>query len=51
MMPSSAVGNFLFGATEAAAFEADGQWYLAVANSLSRQLRFRDDTVIYRLNL
>ncbi|MDB5583135.1 MAG: hypothetical protein JWR80_8311 [Bradyrhizobium sp.] len=40
-----------FGATEAAAFEADGQWYLAVANSLSRALRFREDTVIYRLNL
>jgi hypothetical protein len=30
-------------------FAADGQIYLAVANSLSRDVRFREDTVIYRL--
>jgi hypothetical protein len=37
------------GGTDAAVFTADGQIYLAVANSLSRDIRFREDTVIYRL--
>jgi hypothetical protein len=37
------------GGTDAAVFTADGQLYLAVANSLSRDIRFREDTVIYRL--
>jgi len=37
------------GGTDAAVFAADGQIYLAVANSLSRDIRFREDTVIYRL--
>jgi hypothetical protein len=37
------------GGTDAAVFAADGQFYLAVANSLSRDIRFREDTVIYRL--
>jgi hypothetical protein len=40
-----------FGATDAAVFHVDGQSYLAVANSLSREIRFREDTVIYRLNV
>ena len=38
------------GGTDAAVFPADGQLYLAVSNSLSRDIRFREDTVIYRLN-
>ena len=37
------------GGTDAAVFEADGQLYLAVSNSLTREIRFREDTVIYRL--
>jgi hypothetical protein len=37
------------GGTDAAVFAADGQLYLAVSNSLSRDVRFREDTVIYRL--
>jgi hypothetical protein len=37
-----------FGATDATAFVADGQWYVAVANSLARDIRFREDSVIYR---
>jgi hypothetical protein len=37
------------GGTDAAVFAAEGQLYLAVANSLSRDIRFREDTVIYRL--
>jgi hypothetical protein len=40
-----------FGGTDAAVFSADGQMYLAVANSLSRDVRFREDTVVYRLQL
>jgi hypothetical protein len=39
------------GGTDAAVFAADGQLYLAVANSLSRDIRFREDTVIYRLRV
>jgi hypothetical protein len=38
------------GGTDAAVFTADGQRYLAVSNSLSRDIRFREDTLIYRLN-
>ena len=37
------------GGTDAAVFAADGRFYLAVSNSLSRDIRFREDTVIYRL--
>jgi EPTP domain len=37
------------GATDAAVFAADGQLFLAVSNSLSRDIRFREDTVIYRV--
>jgi len=37
------------GGTDAAAFAADGHIYLAVSNSLTRDIRFREDTVIYRL--
>jgi hypothetical protein len=40
-----------YGATDAAVFAAAGQRYLAVSNSLSREVRFREDTVIYRLSL
>lgn len=39
------------GGTDAAAFEADGQLFLAVSNSLTPDLRFRADTIIYRLDL
>ncbi|HEV7613630.1 MAG TPA: hypothetical protein VGO37_17250 [Steroidobacteraceae bacterium] len=39
-----------FGATDATVFSADGQMFIAVANSLSRDIRFRQDSVIYRLN-
>jgi hypothetical protein len=38
------------GGTDAAAFLADGSQFLAVSNSLSSGIRFREDTVIYRLN-
>jgi EPTP domain len=40
-----------FGGTDARAFEADGAHYLAVANSLTPDVRFRQDTVVYRLSL
>jgi EPTP domain len=39
-----------FGATDATAFSAGGQLYVAVANSLSREIRFREDSVVYRFN-
>jgi hypothetical protein len=39
------------GATDAAVFLADGKHYLAVSNSLSREIRFREDTVIYHFNV
>jgi hypothetical protein len=37
-----------FGGTDAATFEADGSRYLAVSNSLTADIRFRQDTVIYK---
>lgn len=37
------------GGTDAAAFSADGHIFIAVSNSLSPEIRFRQDTVIYRL--
>jgi hypothetical protein len=37
------------GGTDAAVFAADGQIYVAVSNSLTGDIRFREDTVIYRL--
>jgi hypothetical protein len=40
-----------FGGTAAAAFEVEGERFLAVSNSLTRDIRFREDTVIYRLAL
>ena len=46
------VGEFpTFGGTDANAFTADGERYLAVSNSLTPEVRFRQDTVIYRLHL
>jgi hypothetical protein len=46
------IQNFpTFGGTDASAFEADGERFLAVSNSLSRDIRFGEDTVIYRLVL
>jgi EPTP domain len=39
-----------FGAVDTAVFTADGQTFVAVANSLSRDIRFREDSVVYRLN-
>jgi hypothetical protein len=38
------------GGTDAAAFHASGSLYLAVSNSLTADVRFRTDTVIYRFN-
>ena len=40
-----------FGGTDAAVFMRDGQRFLAVANSLTADIRFRQDTLIYRLEL
>jgi hypothetical protein len=37
-----------FGATDAAAFAVDGQVYVAVSNSLTRDIRFGEDSIIYR---
>ena len=37
-----------FGGTDATLFEADGQRFLAVSNSLTAAIRFRQDSVIYR---
>lgn len=39
-----------FGGTEASAFEADGGLFLAVSNSLTPEVRFRQDSIIYRFN-
>lgn len=39
-----------FGGTDATAFEADGVTYLAVSNSLTADIRFRQDTIIYRFD-
>ena len=36
------------GATDAAAFSVDGTLYVAVSNSLTVDVRFRTDTIIYR---
>ncbi len=38
------------GATDAAAFVVDGTVYVAVSNSLTADVRFRTDTVVYRFN-
>jgi hypothetical protein len=38
------------GATDAAAFRADGRLFLAVSNSLTPEVRFRTDTIIYSFN-
>lgn len=40
-----------YGGTDATLFEADGKSYLAVSNSLSPDIRFRQDMVIYGLAL
>lgn len=40
-----------FGGTDAEAFHVDGQDFLAVSNSLTSDIRFRQDTMIYRLTL
>jgi len=46
------VGEFpTYGGTDASAFTADGERYLAVSNSLTPDIRFRQDTIIYRLHL
>jgi hypothetical protein len=37
-----------FGGTEASVFEQDGSSFLAVSNSLTPDVRFRQDSVIYR---
>lgn len=40
-----------FGGTDASAFTANDTLYLAVSNSLTPDIRFRQDTIIYRLAL
>lgn len=40
-----------FGGTHAAAFETGDERFLAVSNSLSADVRFQVDTIIYRLHL
>ena len=46
------VGEFpTHGGTDASAFVVDGRHYLAVSNSLTPDIRFREDTIIYRLNV
>jgi hypothetical protein len=40
-----------FGGTDAAAFEVDGQLFLAVSDSLTAGVRFRQDSAIYRVDL
>jgi hypothetical protein len=40
-----------FGATDAAVFTQQGQQYLVVANSLTPDVRFRQDTQVYQLHL
>lgn len=40
-----------FGGTDASFFEADGKTYLVVANSLTPDVRFRQDSVVYELAL
>ncbi|MBI2771970.1 MAG: hypothetical protein HYX47_20290 [Burkholderiales bacterium] len=39
-----------FGGTGAAAFSAGGQTYVAVSNNMNPELRFRQDSVVYRFN-
>ncbi|HHF7366046.1 TPA: hypothetical protein ACPSKY_001150 [Legionella bozemanae] len=39
-----------YGGVNAAVFTANNQHYLGVANSLSERLRFRTDSVIYKIN-
>jgi hypothetical protein len=38
------------GGTDAAVFHADGKLFLAVSNSLTPEVRFRTDTIIYSFN-
>ena len=38
------------GGTDAAVFRADGKQFLAVSNSLTPDVRFRTDTIIYAFN-
>jgi hypothetical protein len=46
------VGEFpTFGGTDATAFDADGKRFLAVSNSLTPDVRFRQDSIIYQLHL
>ena len=39
------------GATAASVFEADGQRYMVVSNSLTPDVRFRTDSLVYKLEL
>lgn len=38
-----------FGGTDAATFRADGELFLAVSNSLTADVRFRQDSAVYRI--
>jgi hypothetical protein len=39
-----------FGGTEATAFEENGAIFVAVSNSLTPEVRFRQDSLVYRFN-
>jgi hypothetical protein len=39
-----------FGATDAAAFSADGRRYVVISNSLSRDIRFTENSIVYCFN-
>lgn len=44
------VGSFpTFGATDATLFHADGKRFLAVSNSLTPDIRFRQDSIVYEI--
>lgn len=46
------IGEFpTFGGTDASAFTADDTLYLALSNSLTAEVRFRQDTIIYKIAL
>jgi hypothetical protein len=40
-----------FGAPDVCAFTIAGKHHIAVANSLSAEVRFRTDSVVYRLHI
>jgi hypothetical protein len=39
-----------FGATDAATFSAEGRRYVVISNSLSRDIRFSENSIVYRFD-